>query len=63
LYNDGDLYNRIAQLEYDAPDITEDKEITEVNNVVTVESDELPAYFWSMDFDGAVRKEGAGAGV
>jgi ribonuclease HI len=26
-------------------------------------SEELPADFWSMDFDGAVSKEGAGAGV
>jgi ribonuclease HI len=50
-------------LEDDAPDITEDKEITEVKNVVTVESDELPTDFWSMDFDGAVSKEGVGAGV
>jgi ribonuclease HI len=28
-----------------------------------VESEELPTDFWSMDFDGAVRKEGDGAGV
>jgi ribonuclease HI len=28
-----------------------------------VESEELQAYFWSMDFDGAVSKEGVGAGV
>jgi ribonuclease HI len=29
----------------------------------TVITEELPADFWSMDFDGAVRKEGARAGV
>jgi ribonuclease HI len=28
-----------------------------------VESEELPTDFWSMDFDGTMRKEGAGAGV
>jgi ribonuclease HI len=28
-----------------------------------VESEKLPADFWSMDFDGVVRKEGVGAGV
>jgi ribonuclease HI len=31
-----------------------------MKNVIT---EELPADFWSMDFDGAVSKEGAGAGV
>ena len=28
-----------------------------------MESEELPADFWSMDFDGSVRKEGARARV
>jgi hypothetical protein len=32
-------------LEDDAPDIKEDKEITEVKKTATVESDELPTYF------------------
>jgi hypothetical protein len=63
LYNDGDLDNQIAQLEDDAPDLQEDKAITEVKNTETIESNELPTYFWSMDFDGAVSKEGVGAGV
>ena len=31
-----------------------------MKNVIT---EELPDDFWSMDFDGAVSKEGAGAGV
>jgi hypothetical protein len=50
-------------LEDDAPDMQEYKAITEVKNTPTVESDELPVDFWSMDFDGAVSKEGAGARV
>jgi hypothetical protein len=58
LYNDGDLEEQIAQLEDDTPDSKEDKAITEVRNTATVESEELPADFWSMDFDGAVSKEG-----
>jgi hypothetical protein len=49
-------------LEDDAPDIKEDKEITEVKKTTTVESDELPTDFWSMDFDGAMRKEGGHVG-
>ena len=35
-------------------------EISKMKNVIT---EELPTDFWSMDFDGAVSKEGAGAGV
>jgi ribonuclease HI len=50
-------------LKDDTHDSKEDKEITEVRNVETVEREELPANFWSMDFDGAVSKEGVGAGV
>jgi ribonuclease HI len=57
------LEEQIAQLEDDTPDSKEDKAITEVRNTKTVESEELPADFWSMDFDGAVSKEGVGAGV
>jgi ribonuclease HI len=63
LYNDGDLEGQIAQLESDTTDPKENKEIIEAREVETVESEELPADFWSMDFDGAVRKEGARAGV
>jgi hypothetical protein len=63
MYNDGDLEEQITQLEDDTLDSKEDKAITEVRNTETMESEDLPADFWSMDFDGAVSKEGAGDGV
>jgi hypothetical protein len=63
LYNDGDLEGKISQLESDTTHPKENKEIIEAREVKTVESEELPADFWSMDFDGAVNKEGVGAGV
>jgi hypothetical protein len=63
LYNDGDMEERDAQLEEDTLDPKEGQRITEVKGREIVISEELPAEFWSMDFDGAVRKEGAGAGV
>ena len=37
--------------------------MTEAKGKEIVISEELPVDFWSMDFDGAVRKEGVGAGV
>jgi hypothetical protein len=61
LYNDGDTGEQIAQLEKDTFDPKEGQEITEAERKKNVISEELPADFWSMDFDGAVRKEGAGA--
>jgi hypothetical protein len=63
LYNDGDLEEQISQLEDDSHDSKEDKAIVEERNAETVESEELPTNFWSMNFDGAVSKEGDGAGV
>jgi ribonuclease HI len=63
LYNDGDMGEQIAQLEEDTFDPKEGQEITEAERKKNVISEELPADFWSMDFDGAVSKEGAGAGV
>jgi ribonuclease HI len=39
---------------------TESGEATKIENEI---ADDFPAEFWSMDFDGAVSKEGAGAGV
>jgi ribonuclease HI len=54
---------QISQLEDDTHDSKESKEIIEARNVEMVEREELPVDFWSMDFDGAVSKEGAGAGV
>jgi ribonuclease HI len=38
----------------------ESGEATKMQNVIT---EEFPADFWSMDFDGALSKEGVGAGV
>jgi hypothetical protein len=63
LYNDGDMEEQIAQLEEDTLDPKEGHEITEEKGKEIVISEELPADFWSMDFDGAISKEGAGAGV
>ena len=41
----------------------EGQEIIEVARMKNVITEELPADFWSMDFDGVVSKEGAGDGV
>jgi hypothetical protein len=59
MYNDGDLEEQIAQLEDDIHDSKEDKVITEARETEMVESGELPADFWSMDFNGAMSKEGS----
>jgi hypothetical protein len=61
LYNDDDMGEQIAQLEEDTFDLNEDQEITEAKGKEIVISEEFPANFWSMDFDGVVSKEGAGA--
>jgi len=63
LYNDGGLEGQIAQLEHDSPDLKEDKAITKLRNTAIVGSEEVPTEFWSMDFDGAMSKEGVGARV
>jgi hypothetical protein len=63
LYNDGDMGEQIAQLEEDTFDLKEGQEITEAERKKNLRSEELPTDFWSMDFDGAVSKEGARAGV
>jgi ribonuclease HI len=63
LYNDGDTGEHIAQLEEDTFDPNKGQEITEAKGKKLVTSEELPTNFWSMDFNGAVSKEGAGAGV
>jgi hypothetical protein len=63
LYNDGDTRGQITQLEEDTSGLDEGQEITEVERKKNVITEELPADFWSMDFDGAVSKEGVGAGV
>jgi hypothetical protein len=56
LYNDGDTGEKIAQLEEDIFDLKEGQEITEAGRKKNVISEELPADFWSMDFDGVVCK-------
>jgi ribonuclease HI len=63
LYNNGDTREQITQLEEDTFDPNEGQEITEAKGKKLVISEEFPAYFWSMDFDGAVSREGAGVGV
>jgi hypothetical protein len=63
LYNDDDMGDQITQLEEDTFDLNEDQEITKEKGKKLVISKELPVDLWSMDFDGDVSKEGAGAGV
>jgi ribonuclease HI len=63
LYNDGDTGEQDTQLVEDTSSQDEGQESIEVAKMKNVITEELPADFWSMDFDGAVSKEGAGAGV
>jgi ribonuclease HI len=63
LYNDSDVGEQIPQLEEDTFDPNEGQEITEAKGKKLVISEELPADFWSMEFDRALRKEGVGEGV
>jgi hypothetical protein len=63
LYNDGDTGEKNTQLGEDTSGMDEGQELIEVEIKKNVITEDLPTYFWSMDFDGAVSKEGAGAGV
>jgi hypothetical protein len=63
LYNDGDTGEKITQMGEDTFGPDEGQEIIEVERKKNVITEELPTDFWSMDFDGAVSKEGVGAGV
>ena len=63
LYNDGDTGEQDTQLGEDTSSQDESQEIVEVERMKNVITEELPADFWSMDFDGAVSKEGARAAV
>jgi hypothetical protein len=63
LYNDGDTGEKDIQLAEDTSSPDEGQEIIEVARMKNVITEELPANFWSMDFDGVVSKEGDGAGV
>jgi hypothetical protein len=62
LYNDGDMEEKNPQLGEDTSSQDEGQEMIEVARMKNVITEELPTDFWSMDFDGAVRKEGAGVG-
>jgi hypothetical protein len=62
LYNNGDTGEQIIQLEEDTSGLDEGQEVVEAKRQKNVISEELLADFWSMDFDGAVSKEGVGAG-
>jgi ribonuclease HI len=62
LYNDGDTGEQDTQLAQDTSSQDEGQETIEVARMKNVLTEELLADFWSMDFDGAVSKEGVGAG-
>jgi hypothetical protein len=63
LYNDGDTKEKDTQLMEDISSQDEGQEIIEVAKMKNMITEELPVDFWSMDFDGAMSKEGEGARV
>jgi hypothetical protein len=63
LYNDGDTEEQDTQLMEDVSSQDEGPENGEVEKMKNVITEEFPADFWSMDFDGVVSKEGARDGV
>jgi ribonuclease HI len=63
LYNDGNTEEQGTQLIEGVKSQDESLESDEVEKTEDETAEEFPADFWSMDFDGAVSKEGAGAGV
>jgi hypothetical protein len=63
LYNDGDTEDQDTQLMEDLSGQDDGPESIEVAKMKNVITEDLPADFWSMDFDGAMSKEGAGVGV
>jgi ribonuclease HI len=63
LYNDGDMESQIAQLEDDVYNLEESKVTPEEDKTMTIQTDEPVEPLWSLDFDGAVSKEGSGARV
>jgi hypothetical protein len=62
-YTNGDTKQQYTMLMEDTSSRDEGPEIREVAKMKNVITEELPADLWTMDFDGAVRKEGAGAVV
>ena len=63
LYNYGDTEEQDTQLMEDVASQDEGPESGEAAKMKNVITEDFPADFWSMDFDGDVSKEGAGAGV
>jgi hypothetical protein len=63
LYTDGDTEEHETMVMEDTSSRDEGPEIREVAKMKNVITEELPTDFWSMDFDRAVSKEGAGVGV
>jgi ribonuclease HI len=63
LYNDGHTEEQDTQLTEDVTSQDEGPESGEAAKMENEITEDFPADFWSMDFDGAVSKEGAGAGV
>jgi ribonuclease HI len=63
LYNDGDMEEQDTQLMEDVSSQDEGPKSGKVANMKNVITEEFLDDLWSMDFDGAVSKEGAGARV
>ena len=63
MYNDGDTEEQDTQLMEDVSSQDEGPESGEVAKMKNVITEEFPADFWSMYFDGAMSKEGVGARV
>ena len=51
LYNDGDMREQDTRLAEDTSSQDEGQETIEVARMKNVITEELPTYFWSMDFD------------
>lgn len=63
LYNDGATEDRDNQLMENVASQDEGPESSDATKIENEITEDFPADFCSMDFDGAVSKEGAGAGV
>jgi hypothetical protein len=63
LYNDGATEEQDNQLMENVASQDEGPESGDATKIENEITEDFPADFWSMDFDGAVSKEGAGAGV
>ena len=63
LYHDSHTEEQDTQMTEEDTNRNESTERGEATKIENEIADDFPAEFWSMDFDGAVSKEGAGAGV